>query len=280
MSASLPSAARRGPWSASRNSTGSSSTGERSMRNRDLTRWNIARSSCSLIRNSGFAWRSPPPQRRLRLPPGSCRPFAKARPLGCECPGSRTPRVSVQTQQGRQFRQRPDFPIRLAREPFGTLIVSVAPHHLHAEGGCGPGVPGIGRLERDRARLEPQALYRKLIDPRVRLVNPDFLNREHGVQQVSELGALHGGFQHVRGAVGKYCSPHPGPPQPRQRVTHLRKGAEREVKVQQPLPQPAARDLQRVERKVEGLAGHLPEVRMPALQRPQPRILELLFTPK
>src|SRR5205814_3442083 len=53
-----------------------------------------------------------------------------------------------------------------------------------------------------------------------------------------------------------------------------------EVKAQQPLPQPAAADLQCLERKVEGLTGHLPEVRVAALQRPQPRILELLLTPE
>src|SRR5205814_3109329 len=49
---------------------------------------------------------------------------------------------------------------------------------------------------------------------------------------------------------------------------------------QQPVPQPAAAEPQCLERKVEGLTGHLPEVRVAALQRPQPRILELLLTPK
>jgi len=50
-----------------------------------------------------------------------------------------------------------------------------------------------------------QAVYRQLVNPRVRLVDSDLLNESTASSKWIDLGALYGGLQHRRGAVGKYC---------------------------------------------------------------------------
>lgn len=65
-----------------------------------------------------------------------------------------------------------------------------------------------------------------------------------------------------------------------QHVWYFRKSVEFEVHGHQPVANGAAGDCGRVQREVESLAGHLPEVHLPALDGSQPTILKLLFTPK
>ena len=55
---------------------------------------------------------------------------------------------------------------------------------------------------------------------------------------------------------------------------------ERQVEVHQPIAQAGLFDRQRLQGEVERIGGDLPEIRVPALERPQPGILQLLVPPE
>ena len=58
-----------------------------------------------------------------------------------------------------------DLAVGRAGQPLAPLAIAVAPHHLHAEGRGRIGVPGVGRLERDRCRPARRAGRRQADRP-------------------------------------------------------------------------------------------------------------------
>jgi hypothetical protein len=65
-----------------------------------------------------------------------------------------------------------------------------------------------------------------------------------------------------------------------QHLGNFRKGVESQVQAHQPVAQPGRVQAERPQREIERLAGHLPEIGMPALQRAQPGVLQLLVAPQ
>src|SRR5215813_10720107 len=90
--------------------------------------------------------------------------------------------------QRRQLIERRNLAVRLARQALRPLAIAVAPHDAHAEGRSGISVPGIGRLERDRAGRDREALDGELIDLGVRFVDADQLDRQHSVEELDDPG--------------------------------------------------------------------------------------------
>ena len=84
----------------------------------------------------------------------------------------------------------------------------------------------------------------------------------------------------VRRAIGQDSGLEASHIQALQHVWYFRKSVEFEVHGHQPVANGAVGDCGRVQREVESLAGHLPEVHVPALDGSQPTILKLFFTPK
>src|SRR5260370_13976031 len=105
------------------------------------------------------------------------------------------------TDQRRQLRERRDLAVRLSRQALRSLAVAVAPNDAHAEGRSGISVPGIGRLERDRAGRGREAIDGELIDLGVRLVDAHQLYRQNSVEELSDPGLLHHCVEHLRRAV-------------------------------------------------------------------------------
>ena len=60
--------------------------------------------------------------------------------------------------------------------PLTTLAVTIAPDHLHPEGGCRIGIPRVRRLERDRRCRNINAINSELVHFRVRLVDANLLD--------------------------------------------------------------------------------------------------------
>src|SRR5208337_2210388 len=63
-------------------------------------------------------------------------------------------------------------------------------------------------------------------------------------------------------------------------IGNFREGVEGEIKIHQAATQFRIIYAKGIERKVQGIASHLPEIRVQSLQRPEPGILKLLFAPK
>jgi hypothetical protein len=68
--------------------------------------------------------------------------------------------------------------------------------------------------------------------------------------------------------------------QVREDIADLGKCIKRQVKIHQTIAQAWLFDCQRLQREVESIPGDLPEIRVPALDGPQPGILQLLVTPE
>jgi hypothetical protein len=74
--------------------------------------------------------------------------------------------------------------------------------------------------------------------------------------------------------------PQARPFQAHEDVRDLGKRIKRQVKVHQPIAQAGLFDIQCLQREIESIAGNLPEIRVPALQRTKPGILQLLVAPQ
>jgi hypothetical protein len=68
--------------------------------------------------------------------------------------------------------------------------------------------------------------------------------------------------------------------QAREDIADFGECIERQVKIHQAIAQARLFECQRLQREVERIPGDLPEIRMPALDGPQPGILQLLVTPE
>ena len=68
--------------------------------------------------------------------------------------------------------------------------------------------------------------------------------------------------------------------EPRKDIWNLRKRLKRQVKVHQPIAQARLVQRQSLQGEIERVGRDLPKIRMPALKRPQPRVLQLLVTPE
>src|SRR5262245_45566091 len=69
-----------------------------------------------------------------------------------------------QAENRDQIGERTDLPIGLSGQALGPLPISIAPDDTHSEGGCGVGVPGVGRLKRDLLPRDTQPIDGQLVD--------------------------------------------------------------------------------------------------------------------
>ena len=128
-------------------------------------------------------------------------------------------------------------------------------------------------------RRHPQAVERQLVNVRMRLEDPDLLDREDRIEQLPDPGARRCRREHPRLAVRKNRGPQAAIAQPAQHVRHLAVGIKLQVCLHQRLAH-CRIDAGTGERIVERIAGHLPEIGMAAHQRPQPGVLQLLAAPQ
>ena len=96
-------------------------------------------------------------------------------------------RVSGCSDQRRQLGQRPHLAVGETGQALAPLRVAVAPDHLHSERRSGIGIPGVRGLKCNCVSWHLESVHSELIDPGIRLVDPDFLHREHGIEQPAEL---------------------------------------------------------------------------------------------
>src|SRR5208337_424306 len=89
----------------------------------------------------------------------------------------RSARSRLRTHKRGQFSERLDFMIGMTWKAFRALGVAIAPDHAHPEGRSCIGVPRIRRQKRDRTCFDTQMVDSKLIDPWIRFVYPDILDR-------------------------------------------------------------------------------------------------------
>src|SRR5262249_43922451 len=114
----------------------------------------------------------------------------------------------------------------------------------------------------------------------MRLVDADIFDRENGIEHTFQLCRLYRRLEHLWRAVGQYRGPNTGSLQSLEYVSNLRKGIKREIERHQPVAKAWPVDAKRFQCKVEGVPGHLPEVRVSSLGRSQPRVLKLLVAPQ
>ena len=138
-------------------------------------------------------------------------------------------------QKRRQFGQRPDLEVGAARQALAALAVAIAPDDPHAEIGRPMRVPGVGGLERNRARREMERIERVLIDVGVGLEGADGVDREDGVEHRLEPGALDQRLEHHGRAVGENGGFEPGLAQAREHGGNLGERLEAEIEVHQAL---------------------------------------------
>ena len=107
------------------------------------------------------------------------------------------------------------------------------------------GIPGVRRQKQDIAGGRSEPVNREPINKRVRLIDADFLDRQHVIEQRGQSGMVERGAQHIRRPVRQYRGGQPGLPQPRQNIRHVGKDFEIEIKAHQPVAQPGGGQLQR-----------------------------------
>ena len=125
-----------------------------------------------------------------------------------------------------------------------------------------------------------EAVDRQLIDARVRLVDPGCLDGQDLAEQIAEPGMVDCSHQHRRRAVRQHRGGEAGIAQLPQHRRRLRIGVEGQIELHQPVAQLPIVQRQCLQRKIEGVTGHLPKIGVTALHCAQPRILQLLVAPQ
>ena len=122
------------------------------------------------------------------------------------------------------------------------------------------GIPGVGRLERDRASRQRERVERILIDLGIGLERVDRIDRQNGVEHRFEPRPLDQRFEHAWRAVGEDGGLESRLAQRAEDRGNLRERLEAEIKLHQPLVQGRAVKLEAFKREIERLAGHLPKI--------------------
>ena len=135
-------------------------------------------------------------------------------------------------------------------------------------------------MEGDCSGRNPEPVDGKLINLGMWFVDADRFDGEHGVEERAQPRFSDRRVEHHGRAVRQDCGAQARRLEPSEDFRDLRKRLERQVKIHQPIAQAGLFDRQRLQGEVECIAGDLPEIRVPALDRPQPGILQLLVAPE
>ena len=114
----------------------------------------------------------------------------------------------------------------------------------------------------------------------MRLVDADLLDRQHAIEKPADPGAIDRRAQHRRRAVRQDRGGESHRLEPAQHLRYFRESSERQIQVHQPVAQRVVGEIQRLQRIIERIAGHLPEIGVPVLRGPQPAVLQLLVAPE
>lgn len=167
-----------------------------------------------------------------------------------------------------------------AGQSFRRRPVAIDPDRLKPERGASPGIPAVGRDEADACRRHPEPIHGELVDRGVGFEDAHGLDGERRLEQAGDAGRVDRGGEHGGRSVRKRGRPFPGGAQPGQGGLYVGIGVEGQILLQQRLAEGGGGEVVRGQRVIEALAGHLPEVRVPAHERSQPRVLELLPAPQ
>jgi hypothetical protein len=142
------------------------------------------------------------------------------------------------------------------------------------------GVPGVGRLEGDLRGLQAEAVERVLIDPWIGLEDAHGVDRKHRVEQRAQASARDRLLQHAWRTVGKNRGRKARPTQGAEHAGNFGEWRQGAIEAHQAVAQSRRGYAETVEREIQRVAGDLPEVGVTALQRTQPRVLQLLVAPQ
>src|SRR6266849_2056923 len=188
--------------------------------------------------------------------------------------------VSNRTDDSRQFGKRFDFVIGSARQTLLALSIPIAPGDFHSKGRRGIRIPRIRGLKRNLRSWNAQLVDRELIDSRIRFVDANLLDRQYDIEQTIDPGILYSRVEHRRRSVRQDRGLQSCGLQLPEDVGHLREGVESQIELHQTIAEPRLIEQQGLQREIQGVTRHLPEIGMPSLCGTKPGILELLFAPK